>query len=61
MKEPRISTTDAKRMLADIVDGAMMGKRAVLTRRDKDQAALVSLDDLERLRAMDEEEGRDDV
>lgn len=46
----RISTTDAREEMAELVNGvAYGGARVVLQRHGRDVAALVSIDDLKRL------------
>jgi len=52
----KISTADARRKLANIVNRVAFGKEAfVLTRRGEALAALVSVDDLKLLQKMEEQ------
>jgi prevent-host-death family protein len=51
----RIAVIDARKDLADILNRAAYGKeRVVLTRRGKDVAAIVPMDDLDTLEAMED-------
>ena len=51
----RIAVVDARKDLADIVNRAAYGKeRVVLTRRGKDVAAIVPMDDLDVLEAIED-------
>lgn len=51
----RIAVIDARKDLADILNRAAYGKeRVVLTRRGKDVAAIVPMDDLATLQAMED-------
>ena len=51
----RIAVIDARKDLADILNRAAYGKeRVVLTRRGKDVAAIVPIDDLNILEAMED-------
>ena len=52
----KISTADARKKLANIVNRVAFGKEAfVLTRRGEALAALVSVDDLKLLQEMEEQ------
>ncbi len=52
----RLPTSDAREQLSDLVNRAAFGhERIVLTRHGKELAALVSVDDLARLQALDDE------
>ncbi len=51
----RIAVIDARKDLADILNRAAYGKeRVVLTRRGKDVAAIVPMDDLDMLEAIED-------
>lgn len=51
----KIAVIDARKDLADILNRAAYGKeRVVLTRRGKDVAAIVSIDDLNMLEAIED-------
>src|SRR5947207_15814425 len=51
----RIAVIDARKDLADVLNRAAYGKeRVVLTRRGKDVAAIVPIDDLNLLEAMED-------
>src|SRR5437763_1745998 len=54
MRMTRVSTTDIRNDLANVVNRvAYGGERVVLDRRGKDVAAIVSMDDLRRLEEME--------
>src|SRR2546426_4701247 len=51
----KIAVIDARKDLADVLNRAAYGKeRVVLTRRGKDVAAIVSIDDLNMLEAIED-------
>ena len=51
----RISTVDARKKFADIINRVAYGKESfVLTRRGKSLAAMVSIDDLKLLQEMED-------
>jgi prevent-host-death family protein len=53
---PKVAVIDARKDLADILNRAAYGKeRVVLTRRGKDVAAIVPMDDLAILEALEDQ------
>jgi prevent-host-death family protein len=54
----KVSVADAKSHLSELISRSAHGhERIVITRRNKPVAALVSLDDLQRLEQQDERQG----
>jgi antitoxin Phd len=53
----KVTTAEARRKLADIVNSVAYGKdTVVLTRRGKELAALISIEDLKLLQQLEEEQ-----
>lgn len=58
----KVTTADARKNLADIVNSVAYGKdKVVLTRRGKDVAALVSMDDLILLQEFEDQQDISDA
>lgn len=58
----RVSAVDARSNFSDIINRAAYGKeRVVLTRRGKDLAAVVPVDDLELLQEIEDRKDLDDA
>lgn len=51
--EPRIPADVARATLGEVIDRVTDGERVVITRHDRDRIAMVTMKDLERLRALD--------
>lgn len=51
--EPRIPADEARKILGEVLDRVTDGERIVITRHDRDRVAVVTMRDLERLRALD--------
>ncbi len=51
----RLTTTEAREVLSELVNRAAFGReRVIITRHGKELAVLISIDDLERLLVLDE-------